>query len=273
MRAVRVITGCWISMAPSSFTLIEDGTLAIRLWEFNMDRDGTVDVVGNEVQEDDAINDRNRWGVRFQTLYTPNEDLTLRFIGDHSKVRIEICCAVGNWENNFFTQNPAPPNAIPGTDTTVAALDLAASEVQYLSARIFTIIKSAQASNLSHKIPTRVFPCRQTGRRIIFLITSISAYRKHESYDNIDADFYDIDALERVNDLTQEQYSQELRFSGDAFNDKVNYVTGLYYFRPDTRLNHRHHSRRGCVCPGQRFPGRKPSTGVSATGQFCKQCR
>ena len=81
---------------------------------FNTDRDGTVDVVGNNVQEDDAINDRNRWGLRFQTLYTPNDDLTLRFIGDHSEVD-EICCAVGNWENNFYTLNP-PPTRKPGTD-------------------------------------------------------------------------------------------------------------------------------------------------------------
>ncbi len=99
-----------------SFTLIED-ELAIRMSGFNMDRDGTVDVVGNNVQEDDAINDRNRWGLRFQTLYTPNDDLTLRFIGDHSEVD-EICCAVGNWQNNFYATNPPPPQK-PGTDLTV----------------------------------------------------------------------------------------------------------------------------------------------------------
>lgn len=78
-----------------SFTLIED-ELAVRFTGFNMDRNGTVDVVGNNVQDSNAINDRKRWGLRFQALYTPTDDLTLRFIGDHSKVD-EICCAVGNW--------------------------------------------------------------------------------------------------------------------------------------------------------------------------------
>ena len=28
-----------------------------------------------------------------------------------------------------------------------------------------------------------------------FLVTSISAYRAHDSWDNVDADFYDVDAL------------------------------------------------------------------------------
>lgn len=211
-----------------SFTLIED-ELAIRLSGFNMDRDGTVDVVGNELQEDDAINDRNRWGVRFQTLYTPNEDLTLRFIGDHSKVD-EICCAVGNWENNFFTQNPAPPNAIPGTDTTVAAPRPGGLGGTVPLGKDFYDYKVSTSFKPESQNTDEGVSLQADWQTDYFLITSISAYRKHESYDNIDADFYDIDALERVNDLTQEQYSQELRFSGDAFNDKVNYVTGLYYF-------------------------------------------
>ena len=63
-----------------------------------------------------------------------------------------------------------------------------------------------------------------------FLLTSISAYRKHDAYDKGDVDFYDVDALIRTNDLEQEQYSQELQISGDAFDDKVNYVGGLYYW-------------------------------------------
>ncbi len=206
-----------------SFTLIED-ELAIRMTGFNMDRDGTIDAVGNDVQEDDAINDRNRWGVRFQTLYTPNEDLTLRFIGDHSKVD-EFCCAVGNWENNFYAKNPPPPQK-PGTDLTVqnqlGGTVLKGSD--FYDYKVSTSFKP-QSQNTDEGVSLQA-----DWQTDYFLITSISAYRKHDSYDNIDADFYDIDALERINDLTQEQYSQELRFSGDAFKEKVTYVTGLYYF-------------------------------------------
>jgi outer membrane receptor protein involved in Fe transport len=61
-----------------------------------------------------------------------------------------------------------------------------------------------------------------------FLVTSISAYRKHDSWDNTDPDAYDVDALVRTNDLKQDQYSQELRISDD--NDTLSYVAGLYYY-------------------------------------------
>lgn len=207
-----------------SFTLIED-ELAVRFSGFNMDRNGTVDVVGNNVQDSNAINDRKRWGLRFQALYTPTDDLTLRFIGDHSKVD-EICCAVGNWENNFFAQNPAPP-AKPGTDLTVQNQlgGTVLSGNDFYDYKVSTSFKP-QSQNTDEGVSLQA-----DWQTEYFLVTSISAYRKHEAYDNIDADFYDIDALERVNDLEQTQYSQEIRFSGDALNDKLNYVAGLYYFQ------------------------------------------
>lgn len=205
-----------------SFTVIDD-VLAVRFTGFNMDRDGTVDVVGQNVQQDDAINDRNRWGLRFQALYTPNDDLTLRFIGDHSELN-EVCCAVGNWENNFYTPNP-PPNGKVGTDTTVQELGgTVLPGNDFYDYRVSSSFKP-ESENEDEGVSLQA-----DWQTEYFLLTSISAYRKHTAYDNIDADFYDVDALVRTNDLNQDQYSQELRISGDLFDDKVNYVTGLYYF-------------------------------------------
>jgi iron complex outermembrane receptor protein len=206
-----------------SFTVIED-ELAVRFTGFNMDRDGTVDVVGNDIQQDNAINDRDRWGLRFQTLYTPNDDLTLRFIGDHSEVD-EVCCAVGNWENNFFAKNPPPPEK-PGTDTTVQN-ELGGT---VLSGSDFYDRKISSSFKPESQNEDEGVSLQADWQTDNFLVTSISAYRKHDTYDKIDADFYDIDALIRTNDLHQEQYSQEIRLSGEAFEDKVTYVTGMYYF-------------------------------------------
>lgn len=209
--------------AAKSVTVIED-VLALRFTGFNMDRDGTVDAIGNVIQQDNAINDRNRWGLRFQALYTPNDDLTLRFIGDHSEVD-EKCCAVGNWENNFYTQNPPPPEE-SGTDLTVqdqlgGTVPLGSDFYDY---KVSTSFKP-ESENTDEGLSLQA-----DWQTDYFLVTSISAYRKHDAKDRIDADFYDIDALVRTNDLQQEQYSQELRISGDLFDDKLNYVTGLYYF-------------------------------------------
>jgi outer membrane receptor protein involved in Fe transport len=99
-----------------SLTLIEN-VLAVRATGFVMNRDGYVDIVNGD---DDAINDRDRWGARFQALYTPNDSLTFRFIGDYSEVN-ETCCAVGSWKNNFFPQDGAT-SPESGTDATAVAL-------------------------------------------------------------------------------------------------------------------------------------------------------
>jgi len=204
-----------------SLTLIDD-VLAVRLTGFNTDRDGVVDVVGQEIQEEDAINDRNRWGLRFQTLYTPNDDLTLRLIGDHSEVD-EYCCAVGNWKNNFYTPNPAP-NGKVGTDATVQD-DLGGT---VLSGRDFYDYKVSTSFKPESQNEDEGISLQADWQTEYFLVTSLSAYRAHDSYDNIDADFYDIDALIRTNDVDQNQFSQELRISDD--NDKLSYVAGLYYY-------------------------------------------
>ena len=51
------------------------------------------------------------------------------------------------------------------------------------------------------------------------------------SFDQIDADFTDLDALSDTNDAEQNQFSQELRvtFIGEFWN----YVAGAYYFQQD----------------------------------------
>jgi iron complex outermembrane receptor protein len=211
----------WEISGAKSFTLIDD-VLAVRLTGFNMDRDGFVDVVGKEIQKDDYFNDRNRWGGRFQTLFTPNDDLTLHLIADHSEVN-EVCCAVGTWENNFYAKNPPPPQK-PGTDLTVQN-QLGGTVL--LGKDFYDYKVSASIPPKSENTDEGV-SLQADWQTDYFLVTSISAYRKHDSYDSIDADFYDIDALVRTNDLKQDQYSQELRFSNDL--DKLSYVAGLYYY-------------------------------------------
>lgn len=203
-----------------SVTVIDD-VLAVRFTGFNMDRDGYIDVVGQDIQKNDAFNDRNRWGVRFQTLYTPNDDLTLHLIADHSEVN-EVCCAVGNWETNFYTPNP-PPDGKIGTDTTVQELG-----GTILSGKDFYDYKVSASVEPKSDNKDEGLSLQADWQTGYFLVTSISAYRKHDSYDRVDADFYDVDALIRTNDLKQDQFSQELRISDDM--DRLGYVAGLYYY-------------------------------------------
>lgn len=65
-----------------SFTVIED-ILATRVTGFYTERDGTISDVS---LGDDKINDRDRWGVRLQALWTPTDELSVHVIADHSEI-------------------------------------------------------------------------------------------------------------------------------------------------------------------------------------------
>ncbi|MEC7289448.1 MAG: TonB-dependent receptor plug domain-containing protein, partial [Pseudomonadota bacterium] len=69
-------------------------TLAYSLSGNYNKRDGYADdlATGNDV------NQRDRWGLRGQLLFTPTEDLEFRLIADYDQID-EICCVAGNLVN------------------------------------------------------------------------------------------------------------------------------------------------------------------------------
>mgnify|MGYP002876383759 FL=1 len=208
-----------------SITLIDD-ELAIRATGFYMERDGYIDVLdlGDEVLED-----RDRWGGRLQALWLPTDDLSIHLIADYSEID-EVCCAAGNYVNNLQAQQ-LPPGAAPvfGTDNNVLAAGGTGIDqdrfFDYEVASSFLPTSQNEDKGLSLQIDWAL-PA--------FDLTSITAYREFDSFDNIDADFYDIDALIRSNDARQSQFSQELRIAGST--DKLNYVAGLFYFGQELDL-------------------------------------
>jgi iron complex outermembrane recepter protein len=62
-------------------------------------------------------------------------------------------------------------------------------------------------------------------------IKSITAYRNLESTFELDPDNTPIPITITANEYSQNQFSQELQFSGNLFDDRVSYLIGLYYLR------------------------------------------
>ncbi len=224
-----------------SFSAIED-VLAFRLTGFGMERDGFVDSVEFG---DETMNDRDRWGIRAQALWTPNDDLSIHIIADTAEID-EVCCAAGTWKNNYVA------DGIPGktgTDTLIEN-DLGGTVLQgenfydYQVSHSFLPTSSNEDSGISAQIDWH------TG---VGLLTSISAYRTFESFDHLDADFGNIDALVQDKTVDQTNFSQELRISNDY--DNFNYVAGLYYFTQEMDTE------------GQLFMGEDTTALVSAFGE------
>lgn len=199
-----------------SFSVV-DNVLALRATGFITKRDGAVDSINFG---DDKLNDRDRWGLRLQGLYTPNDDLTVQIIADYSEID-EICCAASVWKNNLVADD------VPGkTGTDQYILDLGGTLTRgedwedYEMASSFLPVSANEDKGISMQIDW------QTDN---FLLTSITAYREYESYDIIDLDFGDIDGGYRENEADQSAFSQELRISNDY--DRFNYVAGVFIYQ------------------------------------------
>ncbi|WP_406828514.1 TonB-dependent receptor [Microbulbifer sp. ARAS458-1] len=220
--------------AAANLSLVKD-VLAARATVFTSKRDGYIDATIDGETVD--LNNRDRWGARFQLLYTPNDDLSARLIVDKSEID-EICCGALTVQDSL---EPTGPNG--GIDpATGQPLPRPSAILQSLGGTVFT---GSQFDDLETALS---FAPESKGEDSgisvevnwdlsdSMTVTSITASRDYSSYDIIDSDFGDVDILSTSNDSEQSSFSQELRlnFSGDRFNA----VAGAYYFDQDLDMDY-----------------------------------
>lgn len=173
-------------------------------------RDGYVTnvVTGNKT------NERNRWFVRGQMLFEPSSDLSVRLIGDYSKID-ENCCAVVNLQR------------LAGSPSTAVIPLLRADEAAQTNPfadKVYTNIDS------TNKIENWGISGQLDYNIGIFKLTSISAYRRTNAVTNQDSDFSSADLLSRnYQDLRINTFTQELRLATD-WEGPVNALLGGFYF-------------------------------------------
>lgn len=158
-------------------------------------------------------NERDRWGVRGQLLFEPNDDLSFRLIGDYDKID-EICCAVVN-----IVDGP--------TGGAVRALGgIIDSNNRFGLTNTANFPSTNEIENYGVSLQTDY----STGP---FNITAIGAYRAVRSDTNQDSDFTSADLI-GINDGQGaiDTYTAELRVASD-FDGPINFLVGGYYFKED----------------------------------------
>ncbi|MFM5906331.1 MAG: TonB-dependent receptor, partial [Novosphingobium sp.] len=178
-------------------------------------RDGYVTnvVTGNKT------NERDRWFVRGQMLFEPSSELSVRLIGDYSKID-ENCCAVVNLQR------------LAGTPSTAALPLLRADEIAQTAPFADKVFTNFDSTN---KIENWGLS-GQIDYSLGFLkLTSITAYRRTNAVTNQDSDFTSADLLGRnFQDLRINTFTQELRLATD-WDGPVNALLGGFYF--NERIN------------------------------------
>jgi iron complex outermembrane recepter protein len=211
--------------------------LAARIDGVYVRRDGFYDDPANSVD----VNNRRRWFVRGQLLWEPNDNISLRLIGDWSR-RNERCCAaiyVDNSVSNFVgnLNNPSMPLAPlqpTGNNIINVLRDLGQPLAGFNPGYDRTI----------YSTPGRSFAGTTEDRGVSATLewdlgganfTSITGYRAYNNNQGSDTDYSAVDILFRT-DLSGRQFrtfTQEFRLQGEAFEGGLDWLVGAFYADED----------------------------------------
>ncbi len=185
---------------------IVEGKLATRFSGSWARRDGYVE----NITTGSETNERDRYQMRGQALFTPTEDISLRIIGDYSKLD-ESCCSYGNFADGVQDALFVPAGlVVPASQFND---DIYASNVDSTS--------DVEEWGISGELNWNI--------KDLFTLTSITAYRSFESSNLVDADITGSDIALASDTAEQKSFSQEIRFSGNIA-DRVEWVAGGFYF-------------------------------------------
>jgi outer membrane receptor protein involved in Fe transport len=192
-------------------------TLAFSLAGNYNRRDGYV----RDLQLQEDVNDRNRYGFRGQLRFDPSSDLRFRLIADYDKID-ENCCGVVNVVNG-------PTGAI---GTAIAGRPVV-DPANPFSYRVFNNFLSANLIKNYGASLQGDYTMGSIG------LTSITAYRKVDAFTNQDSDFTGLDSIGRNSaDVKIDTFTQELRLASD-FDGPLNFLLGGFYFNEKiSQANH-----------------------------------
>jgi iron complex outermembrane receptor protein len=210
-------------------------TLAYRLDGVYTKRDGFIDVTAGTDRR--KVNDRNRWLVRGQLLFEPNEALSVRLIADYAK-RNEECC-VGVYVPTRNVSRAADGSLVFGPSTVaplLRALGAQIDEDTYARRASIPQGRSFRSDVRDGGVSAEINYDTGFGA-----LTSITAYRDWKYVRGQAANFNNLDLLFRDDDGSANQrfktFTQELRLQGKAFGDRLDWLVGGYFANEKLILN------------------------------------
>ncbi len=217
-------------------------TIALRFDGVWNRRDGFYYDPANDID----VNNRNRYFMRGQLLWEPNDALSVRIIGDYTN-RDERCCGatyVDGTVNPFVgnLNNPASPLLAggvpnPNGNNIVNVLRDLGQPLAAFNPRYDRTIYSSPGRSFAGTTEDKGVSGQIDYDFGSVKLTSITAYRDYRSGQGSDTDYSSVDILFRTpaDDVYREfrTFTQELRLQGTAFDDKLDWLVGGYFANED----------------------------------------
>jgi iron complex outermembrane receptor protein len=182
--------------------------------------------------------DEDRQNLMWQTRYVPIDELTLdlnlNYAKTKQKMRPQKCRPVPGyegWQAELFNVLAI----VPATGRTVDDFCQDSADIGDET----TVISDLKGGYSSKNKGASLVANWDLNENMAF--KSITAWRYTDAYQDDEIDHTGIPFLHRTQSThpqgkprKTDQYSQELQLTGDAFDSRLNYVTGLYWFREKT---------------------------------------
>jgi len=167
--------------------------------------------VTNTVTGND-INNRDRFNLRGDFLFNPSDELEIRVIADFDNISEECCATV---------------NLVPGP--TLAAIQAAGGDLITSDPDARTQLTNIDPTNEQDNYGVSAQVDYDFGNDVA--LTSITSYRRIDTFADIDADFTSADLI--TNDITTdiETFTQEFRLTGTT--GSLDWQLGAFYFKED----------------------------------------
>ncbi len=210
---------------------IVEGVLGLRLSGAYRNQDGF-----QKSTTGATSNDRNRYIVRGQLYFEPSADLNIRLIADYQRSNEKCCDAVILQESSLVAAGAYAAYGLPANGgapaTSLSAFNSRTTNAEQFRDRIRQYGMSAEI-NLSLGNADLV---------------SITGFRNSRSSSQQESDFVGLKVFSTGKGSTAnpgttdsftkiKTFSQELRITGDAFDEKFQYLVGAYY--SDERIRER----------------------------------
>ena len=189
------------------------------LFESAVSEDLSFDVSANYTQRDgyfeniaggDDLQERNRWGVRGQMYWTPNDTTEVRIIADYDELD-EVCCGTVN-----VVSGPTG-----GIVTALGGQLVPNDPFSFRTATDIDPFNEVENAGISMQVDVDYDS---------FALTSITALRSSDTFEAIDIDFTSA-ALTQTspNASTIDTFTQELRLTSTT-DGNVEWMIGGFYF-------------------------------------------
>lgn len=165
------------------------------------------------------FNNRDRWSLRGQLLYTPSDTFSLRVIADHDEIE-EACCGTDR-----LLDGPAGPvlRGLLGGQTSAGA------GFNYQIATDFANENRIENSGISAQADWSLSDTLS--------LSSITSYRMYEDFIDYEGDFTTLELLgANVRGLDVDTFSQEFRLTGE-WGDRAFFLLGAYYSTEDMTVD------------------------------------